>query len=495
MLFNSYPFIFGFLPITLIVFFALTKFRLPELARVWLVIASLFFYSYWNVAYFPLLLVSLGVNYLIGQQFGRTQPGSPKAKLILWLGLSLNLGLLAYYKYANFLISSLPIPPLAAFLDRHLHPDEIILPLAISFYTFQQIAYLVDAYRGQTKEYSFLNYCLFVTFFPQLIAGPIVHHADIIPQFHKLRNFLLSHKNIALGVCLFIFGLSKKTLIADSLSPWVAGVFNNASEVNFFEAWVGALSYTFQLYFDFSGYSDMAIGLGLLFNIHLPFNFNSPYKSTSIIEFWRRWHITLSNFLRDYLYIPLGGNRYGEVRRSTNLFITMLLGGLWHGAGWTYVVWGGFHGGLLIINHGWRKLKISLPSVLAWALTLFAVLVGWVVFRSHNLSDARNLLLALLGLKGIVLPSDLQMVLPWVTQSSVQFMGWSDLLPHVPSFNGSESLLLLLGLLLTVALLPNTQQLLQRFKPTWWWAVMIGGLATVSLLALNRVSEFLYFAF
>ncbi|HEY9651831.1 MAG TPA: MBOAT family protein [Coleofasciculaceae cyanobacterium] len=491
MLFNSYIFIFVYLPFTLFIFFGLTKFRLTTAATAWLFIASLAFYAYWNVAYLPLMLVSIGFNYLIGRTIEEVKLENKKAKRLLWIGIGFNVILLGYYKYANFFLTSFD-----AIANTNFTIPAIILPLGISFYTFTQTAYLVDAYQGKTQKQNLLTYGLFVTFFPHLIAGPILHHKEMIPQFQRLRNFVFSHKNIARGLVLFTLGIAKKVLIADNISPWVAPVFDNASAVSFIEAWVGAISYTLQLYFDFSGYCDMAIGLGWMLNIDLPINFDSPYKSTSITEFWRRWHITLSNFLRDYLYIPLGGNRKGQVRRYINLMTTMLLGGLWHGAGWTYVVWGGLHGLYLCINHGWKKLGVSLPKLLAWILTFLAVVVGWVLFRAKNLPDAIEILQAMVGMKGIVLPGESQGKLSIVTQFGVQLKSWNDWL-YLPEVNGSKilSVVVLVGLMLGVTWLPNTQEILEKFKPTWWWAIWMGITASFCLLSLNRVSEFLYFQF
>ncbi|MBE9125806.1 MULTISPECIES: MBOAT family O-acyltransferase [unclassified Coleofasciculus] len=493
MLFNSYVFIFIFLPITLILFFGLVRFRLTKAATIWLTVSSLIFYGYWNIAYLPLLLISILFNHQMGKAIESAKPRERQAKNLLWIGIIVNIAIIAYYKYANFLLSSVN-----GVFNTNLTRLEIILPLGISFYTFTQIAYLVDAYRGETKDsnYDILTYSLFISYFPQLIAGPILRHDELINQFRQKRHFIFSQKNMALGLTMFSLGLSKKVLIADNISPWVAPVFDNPDAVSFIEAWVGALSYTFQLYFDFSGYSDMAIGLGLMFNIRLPINFDSPYKSTSIIEFWRRWHITLSNFLRDYLYIPLGGSRRGEVRRYTNLFITMLLGGLWHGAGWTYVVWGGLHGIYLSVNHWWRKLNIPLPKLVGWAMTFFAVVAGWVLFRSKSLPAATEILQAMVGMKGIVLPGEAQGKLSILTQFGLQLKSWNDLV-YLPEVNGSKlvSILVLVGLTLCVTLLPNTQQILRRLKPTWWWAAWVGVLASFSLLSLNRVSEFLYFQF
>ncbi|HBL11275.1 MAG TPA: membrane-bound O-acyltransferase family protein [Cyanobacteria bacterium UBA11162] len=497
MLFNSYIFIFVFLPITLLVFFGLARFRLTKVAVVWLTITSFYFYGYWSIPYLALMLISVVFNHQMGRAIDRAidnvDPKTNQAKTLLWIGIIVNLLIISYYKYANFFISSLN-----SVLSTTITSPEIILPLGISFYTFTQIAYLVDAYRGETKGYKYdlLTYSLFVTFFPQLVAGPILRHDELILQFRQLRSFVFSHKNMALGLTMFSLGLSKKVLIADNLSPWVAPVFNNAEAVSFIEAWVGALSYTFQLYFDFSGYSDMAIGLGLMFNIRLPINFDSPYKAISITDFWRRWHITLSNFLRDYLYIPLGGSRRGELRRYINLLLTMLLGGLWHGAGWTYVIWGGLHGLYLSINHWWRKLNIPLPKLLAWSVTFIAVVVGWVLFRAKTLPDGMEILQAMVGMKGIVIPGEAQGKLAVLTKFGLQLQSWKDFV-YLPEVNGSKflSMVVLVGLTLCATLLPNTQQILQKLKPTWWWAAWVGVLASFCLLSLNRVSEFLYFQF
>ncbi len=489
MLFNSYVFIFGFLPVTLLVYFGLTRWRY-QAAIVWMAIASLFFYAYWNPPYLVLLLGSIGLNYGFGRAIAASPIRGDRAKFLLIVGISSNLALIGYYKYAEFFLSSLN-----SVFNWTWQSPEIILPLAISFYTFTQIAYLVDAYRGETKDskYDLVTYSLFVSFYPQLIAGPILRHDELIPQLRSVRNFIFSDRNFALGLTLFILGLSKKMLIADNLSPWVAQVFNHAESVTFLEAWIGALSYTFQLYFDFSGYSDMAIGLGWMVNINLPINFNSPYKASSIIDFWRRWHITLSAFLRDYLYIPLGGSRKGETRRIGNLMLTMLLGGLWHGAGWTYVVWGGMHGLFLGINHVWRKLGISLPKFVGVTVTFLAVLASWVLFRAATFQDALELFQAMTGMKGIILPDTFQGLLGWIPIGGV-FQGWQPL-SYLPGIGGGYSLIILGIVMLGVMKLPNTMQMIEQFTPKIVWGVGIAILATACLLSLNRVSEFLYFQF
>ena len=338
MLFNSYEFIFIYLPITLLIYFTFAGFHYTKLATTSLIVASLVFYSYWDIRYLPLLLLSIVLNYNIGAALERNH-----SRILLILGLTVNLALLGYFKYYGFFIHSVN-----DIFSNGLIVPEIILPLGISFFTFTQTAFLIDSFRGETQKYSFLNYTLFVTVFPHLIAGPILYHKDMIPQFSRLRNFVFLHKNFTMGLGFFIIGLFKKIIIADTLSPWVKIAFSHAQNLTLIDAWLGAVSYTFQLYFDFSGYSDMAIGLGLMFNFHLPINFNSPYKSKSIIEFWRRWHMTLSVFLKNYLYIPLGGNKSGELKRTRNLIITMFLGGLWHGAGWTFIIWGSLHGIYLV---------------------------------------------------------------------------------------------------------------------------------------------------
>lgn len=493
MLFNSYIFIFVFLPITWVGFWGINKFKLTRLARVWLTVASFGFYAYWNIAYLPLLLISVVFNYQMGQAIANAKPDTKSSKRLLWIGIVVNLIAIGYYKYFNFFIDSIN-----GVLKGDFPNAEVILPLAISFYTFTQIAYLVDAYRGETKhlKYDLLTYSLFVVFFPQLIAGPILRHDELIPQIRNLKKSIFSQKNFFTGCIFFGLGLSKKVLIADSLSPWVATVFSHVDEVTFIESWVGILSYTYQLYFDFSGYSDMAIGLGLMFNFNLPINFNSPYKATSISDFWRRWHMTLSNFLRDYLYIPLGGNRKGEARRYINLIVTMLLAGLWHGAGWTYVIWGGLHGIYLSVNHGWRKLNIPLPKIIAWSITFFAVITAWIIFRAASFSDGLEIFKTMMGWNGVVVPGEPTGKLAILTNFGIRVQPWNSF-NYLPEFWNSKSLpfAILLVLTLCVKYLPNTQEIAYKFKPSFWLAAGVGFLTGVCLLSLNRVTEFLYFQF
>ncbi|MDB5520021.1 MAG: hypothetical protein JWQ17_6779 [Tardiphaga sp.] len=384
MLFNSYQFIFLFLPVALIGYFALG--RLGQVAPVvWLALASLAFYSASHWPFVLLLLASIAFNYGIGWLLIARKLPAARRFTVLSIGVAGDLLALGYFKYAGFLVANFDAVFSTGF------SVNILLPVGISFYTFTQIAFLVDAYRGNVARYALPHYALFVTYFPHLIAGPILHHKDMIPQFERAETKRPDPHLILCGLIIFAIGLFKKTCLADAIQPLVGPAFG-ANTPSFDQAWIGALAYTFQLYFDFSGYSDMAIGISLMFGIFLPLNFNSPYKATSIIDFWRRWHMTLSQFLRDYLYIPLGGNRHGPVLRYVNLMITMLLGGLWHGAAWTFVAWGALHGAYLCINHAWNRFGPRLvspaASVAGVALTFLCVVVAWVFFRADSLSSA-----------------------------------------------------------------------------------------------------------
>ena len=405
MLFNSYTFIFAFLPITFFIYFYLNQKRLTEASKGFLVFSSLFFYSWWNIAYLPIILSSMLFNYILGNSLNNKDSKNKRSrfskKSLLIFGIVSNLALLGYFKYSDFFIENFNLVFSSDAPLLHL-----ALPLAISFFTFQQISYLVDSYRRETKEYDFLNYALFVTFFPQLIAGPIVHHKEMMPQFAKTRNKIKNHRNITIGLFIFSIGLFKKVVIADTFAVWATEGFDVATTLNLVEAWSSSLSYTFQLYFDFSGYTDMAIGAALLFNIKLPINFNSPYQATSIQDFWRRWHMTLSRFLKDYIYIPLGGNRKGEFRTYTNLLATFIIGGIWHGAGWTFIFWGFLHGMALVINRAWSKLGFKLWSWFAWFLTFNFVNIAWVFFRAKEWDDAIKVLTAMFNFSDINITID-----------------------------------------------------------------------------------------
>jgi len=512
-LFNSYPFLLVYLPLVLAGYFILGH-RSKGLGSTWLAVASLVFYGWWDVHYIPLLLGSIVANYGLGSYIAR-RAGSSPAKRALVAGVVANLGLLAYYKYANFFIGTAN-----ALLAADWPTLAIVLPIGISFFTFTQIAFLADAHAGKVSETRFSHYVLFVTYFPHLIAGPVLHHKEMMPQFDLDRNYRPHLSNIAVGLTIFAIGLAKKVLIADNLAGYASPLFARPETPGLFVAWGGALAYTFQLYFDFSGYSDMAIGLSRLFGVQLPLNFNSPYKSRSIAEFWRRWHMTLSRFLRDYLYIPLGGNRHGPWRRHLNLMATMVLGGLWHGAGWNFAIWGALHGSYLVINHAWsslcarRQWQLSgrLGAVLAVSLTFLCVVFAWVYFRAPDLATANQIVMGMLGGHGAAVPDALASRLgsAW---APLQALGVGTFLGGGGTF--VETWLWVLAAALLAFLAPNSQEIMRRFEPALpeegrpsppgasrlvWLpcrrhAVLVGLVLAIGLLALSRPTEFLYFQF
>jgi alginate O-acetyltransferase complex protein AlgI len=497
MLFNSYAFIFFFFPVVLIGFFLIGH-RSARLAASFLGLASLFFYGWWSVEALPLLLGSICFNYWAGLRLTQAPERTDRGrKRMLVFALVVNLGVLAVFKYANFFLENVDVGLQAAGLTPF-SMVKIALPIGISFYTFTQIAFLVDCWQGKVHERSFVHYLLFVTFFPHLIAGPVLHHAQMMPQFANPATYRFNPDKVSLGLAIFVFGLGKKLLIGDPLGQYADLMFNGvhngvAPMAN--SAWVGVIAYTLQIYFDFSGYSDMAVGLGLCLGVQLPLNFNSPYKSTNIVEFWRRWHISLSTFLRDYLYVPLGGNRKGPRRRYLNLFITMLLGGLWHGAAWTFVLWGALHGIYLMINHVWNaKVRRDrkpgrIAHLLGWALTMLAVMIAWVVFRAESMHAATLIYKGMLGLNG--------------TAGSIfsEFGG-------VPYRKSDFFNTLLAGLFIALVMpptitlqrwVPQAQALLGRPRLAWIFPPVMA-FATVILLGvcvskLGSYSPFLYFQF
>ena len=493
MLFNSYEFLFLFLPATLAVFFVLSGTRHQRMAAAWLALASIFFYGYWNPRYVFLLLASIAVNFGIGQAIMgyRVAKKFRHAKMALLVAVSANLVALGYFKYANFFVDSLNAVGVA-----HLTLPKIILPIGISFFTFTQIAFLVDTYSGKVREPGIVHYTLFVTFFPHLIAGPVLHHAEMMPQFARDSTYRFNLDNFKLGAVYFFIGLFKKVVLADTVAVHVAGVYDvpvGSPVPTLAAAWLATIAYSVQLYFDFSGYSDMAIGLSRMFNLKLPANFDSPYRAHNIIDFWRRWHLTLSRFLRNYLYIPLGGNRGSALRRYLNLLITMLLGGLWHGAGWGFVLWGGCNGVYLVINHLWRGFwnlpKDNPAPTQRWRLelgltvTFVLIMFSRVFFRTSSLEGASRVFAGLAGRGGA---GPLLLSAQW------------------------QSISLLLVLYAWCRWAPNSQQWLAQKDPvlkpvehparwqvqfTRRWGLGLAALTATALLLLNRVSEFLYFQF
>ena len=514
MLFNSYAFLLVFLPFTVLGYFFFGRFG-KGAGAAWLAVCSLFFYAWWDYRYLALLIGSVCVNYFAGGYIAR-HAATGKGRRALALAVGANLVLLGYYKYADFFLSSGN-----AILGTDWPAIGVILPIGISFFTFTQIAFLADAYAGKVNEYRFTYYILFVTYFPHLIAGPVLHHKEMMPQFDQARNYRPAASNFAIGLTIFAIGLAKKVLIADNLASYAAPVFaQHAATPGLFIAWGGVLAYTFQLYFDFSGYSDMAIGLSRLFGVRLPLNFNSPYKSRNITEFWRRWHMTLSRFLRDYLYIPLGGNRHGTLRRQLNLMATMVLGGLWHGAGWNFAIWGALHGGFLVINHGWQKLCQRMPfqlpprlaGLLGIATTFVCVVFAWVYFRAPDVATANRLVIGLFGGWGAAIPEPVLSRLGPI-KALLEAVGVGSYLGGGSNFVETWCWIALGALVAFLA--PNTQEIMGRFEPALpeqgraplrpaprlaWapqrrFAIATGVLLGLGILALSHPTEFLYFQF
>ena len=456
MLFNSQFFILGFLPAVLALSYALAG--RPVARQAFLVLASLAFYGWWDVRFVPLLCGLTLANWLIALWFGRSE-----ARWIPVLGVALNLAVLGLFKYADFLRGTVFD---VAGLDWR--PWHLILPLGMSFFVFQKISYLIDLRRGDRHIYGFLDFCLFVSFFPQLIAGPLVRHNEIIGQFRADPRGPAMWENLGRGALLFVIGVAKKVALADSLALIADPLFARGT-LGFVESWTAAIAYTLQIYFDFSGYSDMAIGLALMFGLRLPFNFDAPYRSLSIREFWRRWHMTLSRFLRDYLYIPLGGNRGGAARQAVNVVVTMLLGGLWHGASWTFVVWGGLHGLALAVNHLWAATGIRMPRVAAWGLTSVFVVLAWVLFRAPDFAAAASILTSMAGARA---------------------GAW-------PVLTNESAAALILGAVIAVAGPTSHRFALSLAQPAPWMAVPAGlVLSWLLLLIGGRLPNvFIYFQF
>lgn len=488
MLFNSYQFLFVYFPIVFAGYFLIARWSHVR-AAYWLAIASLFFYGWWSVKALPLLLASILANFYFSKKISNNKGCEEKARTIrqLWLifAVTTNISLLAFFKYANFFVENVNL--LAASLGGEVSVSvNILLPIGISFYTFTQIAFLVDCWQGKVNETRFGHYVLFVSYFPHLIAGPVLHHDDMMPQFRRSATYKLNYDAISVGLAILVIGLAKKLLIADTLSGPADTLFNSAAEGSapqLWAAWLGMLAYSFQIYFDFSGYSDMAIGISLCFGIKLPINFNSPYKARSIIEFWRCWHVTLSVFLRDYLYIPLGGNKNGRLHRYVNLLVTMVLGGLWHGASWTFVLWGGVHGVLLMLNHAWRflfgRFEIPFAGPISWLLTFVSVILAWVLFRAESIKVAMVIYGGLLGRNG------------------------------VDDFSADLRLLFVIAVGFAILLAcKNTQQIFGYAAPEigpdglcqathWYWAIslLMGMALFLCMLRIGAPSPFLYFQF
>ncbi|TAK91063.1 MAG: MBOAT family protein [Burkholderiaceae bacterium] len=525
MLFNSYAFILCFLPIAVTGFFLLGKYN-HRLAASWLAAASLFFYAWWDYHIVYVLVLSVLFNYSCGYLIW-TSRSVRKKRLFITLGIAGDLSVLGFFKYVNFFIDT--TNQLLANQHIGLPTLSVVLPLGISFFTFTQIAYLVDIFRDEARHKKLIHYVLFVTYFPHLIAGPLIHHKQVMPQFAKDSCYRPDAENIARGITIFCLGLFKKVIIADNLAVYANGIFNAVhagGQPALLEAWSGGLAYALQIYFDFSGYSDMAIGLSLLFNIRMPINFDSPYKSSSIIEFWRRWHMTLSAFLRDYLYIPLGGNRGSKLLRYRNLMLTMLLGGLWHGAGWTFIIWGGLHGLYLSVNHLWQEVRqrygidivpAGIAKPLAITITFLLVALAWIAFRAQNVATMLEFYRGMFGVNGISLPGSLQPYFHGMWESLIRFEGATPLAAQQHLSLLYMLFWIMLGLTLIFGM-PNLQQWtgytpnisviapesgvqsqapapLGRWKPSLASGLLVATVFITAFLYLGRDSPFLYFQF
>jgi D-alanyl-lipoteichoic acid acyltransferase DltB (MBOAT superfamily) len=526
MLFNSPVFIFVFLPATVGLYIVVRQLVGPRGVLGLLLVASILFYGWWNPVYLPLLGGIAVFNFVLARWMtaergaGRTA----RVRLLLSFGIAVDVMALGYFKYTDFFIDTANTLFKTDFMLQH-----ILLPLGISFFTFQKIAYLVDTSRGKVGEHDFLEYCFFVMFFPQLLAGPITHHSEIFAQLKGPWAFAIKPSNFMLGATIFVIGLFKKVVLADHFAPLVSSVYDAAAAgqtLDFFTAWQGAIAFKFQLYFDFSGYSEMALGAARLFGIQLPLNFNSPLRALNVVDYWRRWHMTLSRWLRDYIYIPLGGSRCGTGRLYFNLMVTLALSGLWHGAAWHFVFWGSLQGGSMVLNHAWRSLRRPIDAwwsnTIARAVTFFGLTVILVTHRAPSMD------VALAVWRGMInLPHAWHDALGPLGPG----LGWLGLrFDGPPVADGQIELVLWLILWLSVVwFLPNTHQLLARWHPAYnygvaerqrdlplieraptltrllpWrleWrpnaaaAVYVGLLAALALLNLHHVSEFLYFRY
>lgn len=487
MLFNSYAFVLFFLPVCLIGYFGLCHFGKYTLAQVFLLGMSFWFYGYFNPAYLPIMVGSIVVNYLFSRLIRRLRSGAA-ARLATVFAVLLNLGVLFFVKYFDFFVENLN-----ALFKTDFAMKNILLPLGISFFTFQQISYIIDTWHGEVPDYPFLQYASFVAYFPQLIAGPIVTHDELIPQFECRTNKRFNWDHFARGIYIFVLGLAKKVLVADMFGNVANVGFGDISGLDSTNAIVVCLAYTMQIYFDFSGYCDMAIGIGKMMNIDLPVNFDSPYKSRTILEFWKRWHKTLTRFLTKYVYIPLGGNRRGKLRTYGNVFFTFLISGLWHGANWTFLLWGGLHGLFSVITRHWRSRFEKVPPVINWLLTFAFINVTWVFFRADSISDGLSMLGRIASLEFGPIRSEIVSVFRLIGLDTV----FSFFLP-ASVLNTLQNVFLpaaLAGALILVLRAPNAHEKMQRFQPGILSLIGIAILLVWCMTSFAGVSTFLYFNF
>lgn len=482
MLFNSYEFLFLFLPIAVGGYFFLgSREKTSEWANIWLVGLSLFFYSYWDIKYLPLLLLSIGFNYMVSGYIIRYRKEKQKrnAKIVFLLGIVFNAALLGFFKYTDFFLENLN------YLGAHFSLLHIILPLGISFFTITQMVYLVDCYEGVAKERKLIHYALFVSFFPHLLAGPILYHRPMMKQFKDSSLRHVDWDNMGRGLSLFIIGLAKKVLIADSFVAVVAKGFAHPEQLTLVDGWTIAICYMMQLYFDFSGYSDMAVGIARMMNINIPINFDAPYRAYGIINFWQRWHISLTTTITNYLYTPMvmacQKITFGKAMAAT--FASMFIAGIWHGAGWNYIIFGSLHGLGLVLNHTWKRYHLWMWKPLGYILTLGLVLVAFVFFRAESVMVALQVLYAMIGGNGVLLPQVVANFMNGHFDTNLMALSEYD----VPRKT--------LVVLLLVAFCPSSNDIIKRLQPNYKWAFALAGIFVYGIIHLSDVTEFLYFQF
>lgn len=495
MLFNSYIFVLAFFPIVLVGWFGLNHFKQYQAAKIFLIIASLVFYGYYNWWYLLIIILSVILNYSFSSIMLSEKDGCRKIrKLIFGLSLTVNIGSLFFFKYFDFFIGNVNAIFKTDFPFLH-----IALPLGISFFTFQQLSYVIDSYKGDEniKKYNFFDYALFVTYFPQLIAGPIVTHDEMVPQFADLSKKKFNPDNFAKGLYVFAFGLGKKVIIADSFGLLVDTAFADVSNLGTVNAILVMLAYTFQIYFDFSGYCDMATGIGKMMNIDITMNFNSPYKAVGIVDFWKRWHITLTRFFTRYIYIPLGGNRKGTARTYINILIVFFVSGVWHGANWTFIVWGILHGVANVVTRavdhktGWFSQKENkVLRVFLWILTFVFVNLTWVIFRADSLGQAGEFFRQIFSFSDFSLNKDLINV---ISLDGLNL--WGRIIPQIKKVLPLVPWLLFAFAFISSTLMKNTHQRIESFKPTWYRSLLNAGLLFWCIMSFAGVSSFLYWNF
>lgn len=491
MLFNSYIFILAFLPITLLGYYFLNKFSLNKCSLIWLAIMSFVFYGYFNIFYLLILWTSIATNYFVSRLLQKKTTKLRLKKVIMFLGVLFNVGLIFYFKYYDFFIENINNIFYTSFEVKN-----ILLPLGISFFTFQQISYVIDSYKGETKDYTPLEYVVFVSFFPQLIAGPIVLHKEVIPQFRNKDGRCINWENMAQGLCMFSLGLFKKVLIADTFGKAVTYGYDNMAAISSLEAGLTMLSYTIQIYFDFSGYCDMASGVAKMFNIHLPINFDSPYKATSIVEFWNRWHMTLTRFLREYIYFPLGGSKKGKIRTYINILIVFLISGIWHGANWTFILWGGIHGAANVLNRIFKSSWERLHTVTQWLLTFCFINFAWAIFRADNVVQGVKMIWKSINMRDLSLSNkflaQFQLTeIAWITWIAKRIPGLRML--FLINITGSAMWTMIIIAFFILLNCENCQR--RKIFYNWRNVFAMSFLFMWALMSLSGVSTFLYFNF